>query len=110
MRCTECGADFDELNESQPVCPGCGTPPGPAGDDADVAAVLDDAGLIDVLESTDEPDLGPEDPLGNPVPASPDLDIVRDDAEALLLATGNAGFDVPGKGYRILPLPTDRVM
>jgi hypothetical protein len=107
----ECGADFDELNESQPVCPGCGTPPGPAGDDADVAAVLDDAGLIDTLESAAaEPNLEPEDPPGEPISASPDLDVVLDDAEALLLATGNAGFDVPGKGYRILPLPTDRVM
>ncbi len=110
MRCTECGADFDDLNESQPVCPGCGTPPGPLADDADVTAVLEDAGFIDVLESTGEPDLEPEDPPGNLVLVSPDLDIVLDDAEALLLATGNAGFDVPGKGYRILPLPTDRVM
>ncbi len=111
MRCAECGADFDELNESQPVCPGCGTPPAPAGDDADVAAVLDDAGLIDVLESVaGESDLEPEDPSGDPVLPSADLDMARDDAEALLLATGNAGFDVPGKGYRILPLPTDRVM
>ena len=24
MRCLECGFDFDEVNESQPVCPRCG--------------------------------------------------------------------------------------
>jgi hypothetical protein len=28
MRCLECGAEFDEVNESQPVCPGCGVVPG----------------------------------------------------------------------------------
>lgn len=111
MRCAECGADFDELNESQPVCPACGTPPGPESDDADVAAVLADAGLIEVLApAAAEPDLEPEDPSGDPILPSPDLDMARDDAEALLLATGNAGFDVPGKGHRILPLPTDRIM
>ena len=35
MRCSECGAEIDELNESQPVCPACGAPPGVGRDDED---------------------------------------------------------------------------
>ena len=27
MQCLECGFDFDEVNESQPVCPRCGADP-----------------------------------------------------------------------------------
>ena len=46
MRCSECGAEFDELNESQPVCPACGAPPGVGRDDEDVCALLDDAALL----------------------------------------------------------------
>jgi hypothetical protein len=46
MRCLECCAEIDELNESQPVCPACGTPPGTGRDDDDVSALLDDAALI----------------------------------------------------------------
>ena len=61
MRCWECGAEFDELNESQPVCPACGAPPGMGRDDGDVCALLDDAALIaaapDDAEDTD-PGLG----------------------------------------------------
>ena len=45
MRCLECGAEFDELNESQPVCQACGTPPGTGRDDDDVSALLDEAAL-----------------------------------------------------------------
>jgi hypothetical protein len=43
MRCLECGAEFDEMNESQPVCPGCGSPPGMGRDDAEIGALLDEA-------------------------------------------------------------------
>jgi hypothetical protein len=32
-----------------------------------------------------------------------------DDAEALLLATGHATFDLP-EGRRMFPLPTERIM
>ena len=46
MRCSECGTEIDELNESQPVCPACGAPPGVGRDDEDVCALLDDAALI----------------------------------------------------------------
>ena len=61
MRCLECGIEFDELNESQPVCPACGTPPGTGRDDDDICALLDDAALVaaatDEAEDTD-PGLG----------------------------------------------------
>ena len=46
MRCLECGIEFDELNESQPVCPACGTPPGTGRDDDDISALLDEAALV----------------------------------------------------------------
>ncbi len=28
MQCSTCGFSIDVFNESQPVCPACGTPPG----------------------------------------------------------------------------------
>ena len=33
------GAEFDELNESQPACPACGAFPGMGRDDEDVCAL-----------------------------------------------------------------------
>src|ERR1035441_10881476 len=97
MRCWECGAELDELNESQPVCPACGAPPGIGRDDADVCALLDDAALIaaapDDAEDTD-PGLGPGlDQQEEPVRMPLDLREALDDAESLLLATGHATFD-----------------
>ena len=90
MRCLECGAEFDEMNESQPVCPGCGSPPG--------------------MSRTGEPDLGIEldEPTG-PTQMPRDLQEALDDAEALLLATGHATFDLP-EGFRMFQLPTERIM
>jgi hypothetical protein len=38
-----------------------------------------------------------------------DLQEALDDAEALLLATGQVMFDGP-KGFRLFKLPTDRLM
>lgn len=117
MRCLECSADFDEMNESQPVCPGCGASPRSEGaDDADVAAVLDDAGFLQTLTADEEPraaDLC--DDCLDPEPAESfhglsDLEDALADGEALLLATGNVSFSVPGKGFRVFQLPTDRVM
>lgn len=115
MRCLECGAEFDELNESQLVCAGCGTPPGFGCDDADVTAILDEAALIAALPSEPEerdfdPGPEPDQPLDELIRLSPDLQMALDDAESLLLATGNAGFDLPGAGFRLFRLPTDRVM
>ena len=113
MRCWECGVEFDELNESQPVCPACGAPPGVGRDDEDVCALLDDAALIaaapDGAEDTD-PGLGlgldqQEEAVRMPL----DLQNALDDAESLLLATGHATFDLP-EGFRMFALPTERIM
>ncbi len=110
MRCFECGADFDEMNESQPVCPGCGTVP--EGHDVDVGldALLDGAAKIgtDALDQVE--DSGPDlDQATDPIRLPIDLQEARDDAEALLLATGYAAFDLPGR-FRVFKLPTDLVM
>ena len=110
MRCLECGAEFDEMNESQPVCPGCGSPPGMGHDDAEIGAVLDEAAVIAAPGETGEPDLGPElDELAGPTRMPEDLQEALDDADALLLATGHATFDLP-EGFRMFPLPTERIM
>jgi hypothetical protein len=111
MRCLECGAEVDELNESQAVCPGCGVMPGSGGDNADVAAVLEDAALIATLTpEAEEPDFERTEPLDALTLLPVDLQMALEEAEALLLATGSAGFTVPGKGFRLFPLPTERVM
>ncbi len=115
MRCLECGAEFDEMNESQPVCPGCGTLAGGACDDPDVAAILDEAALIAALPSEpEEPDYDiepeQEDSLNEPDRLPPDLQTAFEDAESLLLATGHAGFSLPGDKFQVFRLPTDRVM
>lgn len=112
MRCLECGADFDEMNESQPVCPGCGAAPGTTGDSAEVYALLEDAALIgsaglDREEGRDgEVEL---DQLFEPIRMPADLQEAADDAEALLQATGFATFDM-SEGFRFFRLPTERVM
>lgn len=112
MHCIECDAEFDEMNESQPVCPGCGAVPGGRRDSADVCAMLDDAAMIASaqLDREEDQDAGsdldqPFDPIRMPV----DLQEAGDDAEALLQATGYATFDLPG-GFRFFRLPTERLM
>ena len=111
MRCLECGVEFDELNESQPVCPACGTPPGTGRDGDDISALLDDAALL--AAATDEAaDTDPGldlDESDEPVRMPLDLREALDDAESLLLATGHATFDLP-EGFRMFPLPTERIM
>lgn len=87
MRCLKCGANIDELNESQPVCVACGTQPR-AG-----------VGFIE-LYADDEV-------LSAKMPQ--DLQEALDDAEALLLGTGQVMFDTP-KGYRLFKLPTQLPM
>jgi hypothetical protein len=111
MRCLECGAEFDELNESQPVCPGCGFPPGVGRDDAEIGALLDEAAAFATGPAeVREPDIGPElDELAGPTPMPGDLQEALDDAEALLQATGHATFDLP-EGFRMFQLPTERIM
>jgi hypothetical protein len=111
MPCLECGAEFDEMNESQPVCPGCGAPPSMGRDDAEVGALLDEAAVFAAAPpEAPEPDLGPEpDEQTGPIRMPEDLQEALDDAEALLLATGHATFDLP-EGFRMFPLPTERIM
>ena len=111
MRCLECGAEVDELNESQSVCPGCGVLPGSGGDSAAVPAVLEDAALIaTITPEAEEPDFERTGALDELTRMPLDLRMALDEAEALLLATGSAGFTVPGKGFRLFLLPTERVM
>jgi len=111
MRCLECSAEFDEMNESQPVCPGCGSPPGMGRDDAEIGALLDEAAVFAAAPTeTGEPDLGLElDEPAGPTRTPRDLQEALDDAEALLLATGHATFDLP-EGFRMFQLPTERIM
>ncbi len=87
MRCPECGANIDELNESQPVCPGCGSSTW-LGLSATAAYADDD------VVSTQMPR---------------DLQEALDEAEALLLGTGHVMFYGPN-GFRLFKLPTDRLM
>jgi hypothetical protein len=110
MRCLECGAEFDEMNESQPVCPGCGAVPGGRRDSADICALLEDAAAIASAPLDQEEQAGmdleqPFDPIRIPV----DLQEAGDDAEALLQASGYATFDLP-EGFRFFRLPTELVM
>ena len=112
MRCLECGADFDEMNESQPVCPGCGTVPTGRRDSADLCALLEDAAAIVLApfdqEEGQDPDLDLDQPF-EPICTPADLQEAGDDAEALLQATGYATFVLPD-GFRLFPFPTERVM
>lgn len=110
MRCLQCGAEFDELNESQPVCPACGAPPGMGRDDEDICALLDDAAIAAVPDEADDTDAGLDpDEQDEPVRMPLDLQEARDDAESLLLATGHVTFDLP-EGFRMFLLPTERIM
>jgi hypothetical protein len=112
MRCVECGAEFDEMNESQPVCPGCGAVPEGRRDGADVCALLEDAAAIASAQSDREEDQGAGLDIDQPIDASRipvDFQEAADDAEALLQATGFATFDLP-EGFRFFRLPTERVM
>src|SRR5689334_25338563 len=109
MRCWECGTDFDELNESQPLCPACGAFPSMGRDDDDACALLDDAALIAAAHG--EPEytdrglgLGPG-PQEEPVRVPLDLHTARDGGESRLLPPGQATFDLT-EGFRIFPLPT----
>jgi hypothetical protein len=99
------------MNESQPVCPGCGSPPGLDRDDAEIVALLDEAALFAAAPTeTGESDHGLEldEPTGT-IEMPRDLQEALDDAEALLLATGLATFDLP-EGFRMFQLPTERIM
>ena len=110
MRCWECRLEFDEINESQPVCPGCGRLPSSQRDHPDLWGLLDEVQTPVVLWGR-EPE---EDNSLDAVPAREtvrlpvDLQEAADDAEALLKATGMAAFHLPG--LRLFRVPTERLM
>ncbi len=112
MRCLECGAEFDEMNESQPVCPGCGAAPMNRRDCADIRALLEDAALMSARplhgEHGQDLCLDSERPLDQ-VNMPADLQEAHDDAEALLQAAGYGAFVLPA-GLRLFKFPTTRVM
>lgn len=106
MHCGECGFEFDEMNESQPVCPACGTLAlGPI-DDLDISKLADDAAELDACPA-DGDETMEAGQVSDRLPS--DLQEAADDAEALLEATGFATFDLPG-GARRFRLPTEDVM
>ena len=112
MSCLECGAEFDEVNESQPVCPGCGAVPGGRRDSADICALLEDGAALAAEASArvEDQDVGLDsEQLFDPIRMPIDLHEAADDAEALLQATGYATFVLP-EGFRLFRLATERVM
>ena len=90
--CPECGFRFDAINESQPVCPACGTDPcnGLSPEtDPETAAALDDAeafagasiSLAEVLEGD-----APLEQEFDYYVTDPDLELILADADALRAA------------------------
>jgi hypothetical protein len=80
-------------------------------DGAEIGALLDEAAVIAAAPAdTEESDLAPElDELAGPTRMPRDLQEALDDAEALLLATGHATFELP-EGFRMFQLPSERIM
>ena len=111
MRCWECQLEFDEINESQPVCPGCGQLPSSQRDHPDFSEVFDEAHGLELVRACEAEEDGD-------FYATRELDVIRlpvdlreaaDDAEALLEATGLAAFHLPD-GFRLFRVPTERLM
>ena len=91
-RCPECGFRFDAINESQVVCPACGTDPRsglPPESDPETPAALDDAeafvpasiSLAEVLEGD-----APLEQEFDYYVADPDLELIIADADVLRAA------------------------
>ena len=90
--CPECGFRLDAINESQVVCPACGSDPRsglPPESDPETAAALDDAeafaeasiSLIEVLEGD-----APREQEFDYYVTDPDLELIIADADALRAA------------------------
>ena len=111
MCCWECRFEFDELNESQSVCPGCGRPPSSQRDQPDFSGVFEDAHAASLIRASEaEPDDTLDTtPALESVPFPVDLQEAADDAEALLEAIGMTAFHLPD-GLRFFRLQTGRVM
>ena len=112
MRCLECRFEFDEMNESQPVCPGCGAVPASRHCHLDLSGILDELPLIGMPEDTEvvADDGFDNDPVIDTGKLPIDLQEAADDAQALLEGTGLALFRLPGGGFRLFRVPIERVM
>ena len=111
MRCWECRLEFDEFNESQPVCPGCGQLASSQRDNPDFSGVFEEAhaaSLVRACEAVPD-DSFDTTPAIEPVQTPVDLREAADDAEALLEAIGMTAFHLPD-GLRLFRVPTERVM
>jgi hypothetical protein len=87
MKCPECGFKIDPHNESQDVCPACGTDPNmsaSADDDFDLAAALDDG------EAFAESRVTVTEMLGLDAPMEPEIDYVPDPELELAITDGEA--------------------
>jgi hypothetical protein len=112
MCCLECGGEFDEVNESQAVCPGCGAVPGNRHDSDDICALLEEAAALatETVTCEENQEVGMDiDQAFDPIRMLIELQEAADDADALLQATGYAAFVMP-EGFRLFRLPTERVM
>ena len=111
MRCWECRLEFDDLNESQPVCPGCGQPPGSQRDHPDFSGIFDDAQTFAMVRAceAEQGDSFEATPASETIRLPVDLREAADDAEALLEATGMAAFHLPD-GLRLFRIPTECLM
>ena len=112
MHCFECRAEFDEMNESQPVCPGCGAVPRNCGESSEICALMEDAASFSVERADLEEaqgdyleELEPVERLRTPV----DFQEAAGDAEALLEATGFLTFNT-SNGFRFFKTPTELQM
>ena len=111
MRCWECRLEFDEINESQPVCPGCGRPPSSQRDHPDLSGVFDEAqtpAMVQACEAEQDDNFAAT-PVLETIRLPIDLREAADDAEALLEATGLAAFHLPD-GFRLFRVLTERLM
>lgn len=110
MPCLECGLEFDEMNESQPVCPACGALPGLHEDEFALIAhpAADRSNIAPESEVAEEFGFGEEELCEVPQLPS-DLCEAADEADGLLEATGLAAFLLPD-GLRLFRLSSERVM
>jgi hypothetical protein len=110
MRCWECRLEFDDVNESQPVCPGCGQLPCSQRDHPDFYGFFDEAQPVAEVPASDaEQDGFDATPVLESIRLPIDLREAAGDADALLEAIGMAAFHLPD-GLRLFRVPTERVM
>ena len=110
MRCLACRLEFDEINESQPVCPGCGELPRCRSDGLELSAIFDESPATAIPEDTEGPEnhsLSDQSPEATALPI--ELREAADEAEGLLEAMGFATFHLE-EGFRLFRFPTERVM